>query len=208
MSQQKTRVLTRTALLFALSIVMAYLEHLIPPLPFQPPGVKLGLSNIITMYTLFFIGVPQGFLMAVLKGGFVFLTRGTIAGLLSLLGGVISCSIMALLSRVGRVSRRPGASAKQAQAEVRPGRGFSYLFLSICGAVAHNLGQLIGVYFMISHSFLAYVPVLLISGLIMGSLTGALLRLLLPALHHSFGIAGGNTGGNAVGVSRGGSADD
>ncbi len=82
MSQQRTRILTRTALLFALSIVMAYLEHLIPPLPFQPPGVKLGLSNIITMYTLFFIGVPQGFLMAVLKGGFVFLTRGTIAGLL------------------------------------------------------------------------------------------------------------------------------
>ena len=61
---------------------------------------------------------------------------------------------------------------------------------------------------MISHSFLAYVPVLLISGLIMGSLTGALLRLLLPALHHSFGIAEGNTGGNAVDVSRGGSADD
>ncbi|MBO4889074.1 MAG: Gx transporter family protein [Firmicutes bacterium] len=169
----KTKTLTRTALLFALSIVMAYLEHLIPPLPFAPPGVKLGLSNIITMYTLFFIGVPQAFLIAVLKAGFVLLTRGTIASLLSLSGGLVSVGVMALLSLPGRKD---------------DSKKFTYLFLSICGALSHNLGQLVVVYLMISHSFLAYVPVLIISGIVMGIITGSLLRLLLPALHRSFGI--------------------
>ena len=46
---------------------------------------------------------------------------------------------------------------------------------------------------MISHSFLTYVPVLIISGILMGLITGSLLYLLLPALHHSFGI--GRKGG-------------
>ena len=170
----KTKTLTRTALLFSLSIVMAYLEHLIPPLPFAPPGVKLGLSNIITMYTLFFIGIPQAFLVAVLKAAFVFLTRGTIAAALSMLGGLASVSIMSLLSLPGRKDES---------------KKLSFLFLSISGAIFHNLGQLVGVYLMISHSFLAYVPVLILSGILMGLITGSLLYLLLPALHHSFGIS-------------------
>ncbi len=174
----KTKTITRTALLFALSIVMAYLEHLIPPLPFTPPGIKLGLSNIITMYTLFFIGIPQALIIAVLKAGFVLMTRGTIAAILSLLGGLASVLIMALLSLPGRKD---------------DSKKLTYLFLSICGAIFHNLGQLIGVYFMISHSFLAYVPVLIVSGILMGLITGSLLYLLLPALHHSFGI--GQKGG-------------
>ena len=169
----KTKTLSRTALLFALSIVMAYLEHLIPPLPFAPPGVKLGLSNIITMYALFFIGIPQAFLIAVLKAGFVLLTRGTIASLLSLSGGLASVGVMALLSIPGRKD---------------DSKKLTYLFLSISGAIFHNLGQLVIVYFMISHSFLAYIPVLIISGIVMGLITGSLLYLLLPALHHSFGI--------------------
>ncbi|MBO6159262.1 MAG: Gx transporter family protein [Firmicutes bacterium] len=169
-----TRKLTRSALLFALSIALAYLEHLLPPLPFLPPGVKLGLSNIITMYALFFIGPAQAVLISLLKGGFVLITRGAIAGCLSLMGGLFSVLVMALLAKV----RIPDKSA----AEAKESAPLSYLFISICGAVCHNLGQLIGVYFLISHSFLAYVPVLLVSGVLMGSITGVMLRLLLPAI--------------------------
>ena len=108
----KTKTLTRTALLFALSIIMAYLEHLIPPLPFAPPGVKLGLSNIITMYTLFFIGIPQALIIAILKAGFVLLTRGTIAAILSLLGGLASVLIMAAPPFVWPASFAPSFTAQ------------------------------------------------------------------------------------------------
>ena len=45
-----------TGMLFALSMALAFLEGLLPTVAFLPPGVKLGLSNIITMYALFCVG--------------------------------------------------------------------------------------------------------------------------------------------------------
>lgn len=160
----KTNRLTLTALFLAMTLVLSYVEHLLPALPFLPPGVKLGLSHIIIMYCLFVIGSPSALLLAILKSLFVFLTRGLIAGLLSALGGLFSLLIMSLL--------------------VRLHKKLSYTFLSIIGAISHNIGQLIGASLLISHSVLLYyLPVLLISGLIMGLITGTLLRVVMPALH-------------------------
>ena len=47
---KKTLRLTTLAVLGALAIVLSALENLIPPLPMMPPGAKLGLSNIVTMF--------------------------------------------------------------------------------------------------------------------------------------------------------------
>ena len=49
----KTRKITTMAMLFALAMVLSYMEGMLPPMPYLPPGFKLGLSNIITLYTLF-----------------------------------------------------------------------------------------------------------------------------------------------------------
>lgn len=166
----KVQTITRGALFLAMAIALSYLEMLLPPLPFLPPGVKLGLSNIVVMYCLFFLSTPMAFLTALLKSLFVFLMRGTISGLFSLLGGMLSVSVMALLSRL----RRPR---------------LSYLLLSVAGAVSHNMGQLMGVYLMLTKEILFYVPVLIISGIIMGCLTALLLKVLLPALRRVKGFA-------------------
>ena len=40
-------------LLFALAMALSFLESLLPALPMLPPGIRLGLSNIVTMYALF-----------------------------------------------------------------------------------------------------------------------------------------------------------
>ena len=48
--KKKTLRLTTLAVLGALAIVLSALENLIPPLPMMPPGAKLGLSNIVTMF--------------------------------------------------------------------------------------------------------------------------------------------------------------
>lgn len=40
-------------LMFALAMVLSYVESMIT-VPGLPPGVKLGLSNIVTMYCVFF----------------------------------------------------------------------------------------------------------------------------------------------------------
>ena len=59
----------------------------------------------------------------------------------------------------------------------------TWFILSVCGAVAHNLGQLAGAGVALSSRLaLGYAPVLLVSGLAMGGITAASLSALLPAL--------------------------
>jgi len=151
-----------SGLLLALSIALSFLEGTLPALPMLPPGVKLGLSNIVTMYAVFFLGARQALCIAVLKSCFVFLTRGATGAFLSLLGGLLSVAAMALLRKVS---------------------GLSALFVSIGGAVMHNFGQLLGAVLLLGdRKALYYTPVLILSGIAAGILTGCLLRFVMPAL--------------------------
>ena len=62
---------------------------------------------------------------------------------------------------------------------VRP----TWFILSVCGALAHNIGQLLGASVIISSSLsFYYAPVMLVLGLVMGALTSITLKALLPAL--------------------------
>lgn len=163
--QTNTYSLTLMSLLFALSIALTAVEYMLPPIPLLPPGVKLGLSNIVTMYCLFFLGKKSAFTIVVLKSGFVFLIRGFTSFVLSISGGVLSALVMMLLLMIGAKS-------------------ISYLIISIAGAITHNIGQLIAASFILGTGMvLYYFPLLLVSGVIMGNVTGALLRLVMPAFH-------------------------
>ena len=62
---------------------------------------------------------------------------------------------------------------------VRP----TWYILSVCGALAHNIGQLLGASVVLSSAMsLYYAPVMLVLGLVMGALTSVTLRAVLPAL--------------------------
>ena len=50
-------------LLFATAVVLSYIEGMVS-VPGLPPGVKLGLSNIVTMYCVFFLGVSNAYTLA------------------------------------------------------------------------------------------------------------------------------------------------
>ena len=63
------------------------------------------------------------------------------------------------------------------------GKTFSYTALSIIGAVSHNIGQLIAARFLVNQFFIYYVPVLIISGVVMGVLTGTMFGHLTPYLN-------------------------
>jgi len=158
------RYLALVSMLFAVSLVLTAVEMFLPPLPFMPPGVKIGLSNVIIMYCLFCLSKRSVILLAILKSCFVFLLSGFTAALLSLGGGLLSVGVMIALALLFR--------------------NISYLLLSVAGAVAHNVGQIIVASFLMSSTMLVitYLPVLLISGVIMGNITGALLRFVMPPL--------------------------
>ncbi len=163
----KTKLLVLTALLFAVALVLSVVENSLPSvsLLIPVPGVKLGLSNIAVMYALFFLKKKPAFAIAVLKGLFVAMTRGPIAGLLSMSGGVLSVLVMSLL--IFAFKDR-----------------ISYLALSIFGSITHNVGQFIVVSLIYTNMYLwVYLPVLLISGVIAGIATSILLRFILPAFN-------------------------
>ena len=162
---QKVKRLALMGLLFALAMALSFLESLLPALPMLPPGIRLGLSNIITMYALFVLGPVSGYTIAVLKSLCVLLTRGAVAAAMSAAGGIVSVTAMLLLSRL-------------------PGVKKQYLLLSIFGGAAHNLGQLVAARFIISNPYVwYYLPVLLVAGIVMGAITGMVLRVILPYLN-------------------------
>ena len=162
-SYEKTRHIALSGLLFALAMALSFIEGSLV-IPGLLPGMKLGLANIVVMYALFFMGVKQALVLDVLKALFVFLVSGFTAGFLSLCGGLLSLLVMAVLYYV--VPARP-----------------TWFILSVCGALAHNVGQLLGAGVIISSSLsLYYAPVMLVLGLVMGALTSITLKALLPAL--------------------------
>ena len=160
----KTHKLKSMALLLALAMVFSIIESIIMPMFALPPGVKLGLSNIVVMYCMVYLGFPSAIELALLKGLFAFLTRGATAGLLATMGGVLSAVVMFVLRKIF-------------------GEKINYYTLSVFGALSHNLGQLIGTTFIFSSGYVMYYfPVLMISAVIMGLVTGAVLTVVIPAL--------------------------
>ena len=151
-------------LMLSLALALSFLESLLPVLPFLPVGVKLGLSNIVVMYCLFFGGVKQSISVCFLKSVFVMLMRGPVGGALSFAGGLLSVAVMALLKRIG---------------------GLSNGTLSIFGAVSHNIGQLVLASLILKSVYtFYYLPVMILSGVLMGVITGILLKLVMPYLQH------------------------
>ena len=167
-AQNRSRKVKRLALmglLFALAMALSFLESLLPALPMLPPGIRVGLSNIVTMYALFVLGPVSGYTIAILKALFVLLTRGAVAAAMSAAGGAFSVTIMLLLSLL-------------------PGIKEQYLLLSVFGGAAHNIGQLVMARFIINNQYVwYYFPVLLAAGLLMGAITGMALRVVLPYLN-------------------------
>jgi heptaprenyl diphosphate synthase len=134
----QVRRIALTGLLFAVAIILSLVESLIP-VP-APAGVRLGLSNIVVMYSLFFLRRREAFTIAVLKSFFVLMTRGAVAGLLSLCGGLFSLLIMALLILVFR-------------------ERVSYLIVSVSGALFHNIGQILAASAVLGSALWYYFPV-------------------------------------------------
>ena len=163
--------------MFALAIALSWAESLIPPLPFLPPGVKLGLSNVVTMYCLFFIGWREAAVIVLLKALFSFIARGATAGLLSCAGGLLSVLALCICLLLFR-------------------QRISYTALSVTGAVCHNLGQLAAATFLVDTPLsLVYLPILILSGICMGAVTGLLLRAVLPFLQAASAEEGGQIHG-------------
>ena len=149
----QVRRLTRDALLTAIALTIFMIEAQIPA-PIPIPGIKLGLANIITLYALFMLGPwdALGILLARIVLGSLF--AGNMMILLYSLAGGLFCWLLCCVLRRMMTDRQ-------------------IWLCSIFGAIAHNLGQM-AVAIAVTHTpgLLAYLPALMISGMLAGAFTG------------------------------------
>lgn len=158
-----TKRITRLALLTAVSLILFTVEAQIPP-PVPVPGVKLGLANIITVYTAFRFGMAEALMVLLVRVVLGSVVTGAVSAIIfSLSGGLLCWLIMIPLRRI--------LTEKQ------------IWVCGVIGAVFHNIGQTlacIAVYK--TTAVIVYLPVLLLSGIVTGLFTGLTAQFLLKRL--------------------------
>lgn len=149
----------------ALAILMGYVESLFPP-PVPVQGVKLGLANVIVLITLYFMGAKAALGINVIRVVISALLFSGFSGFLySIAGAGVSFIIMVLAKKI---------------------KSSGVIGVSVLGGVAHNIAQ-IGVAAAVLNTpgLFYYLPVLIISGVVMGVITGIAARYCLNHIEKS-----------------------
>jgi heptaprenyl diphosphate synthase len=150
---KSAKKLTKLAMLTAVSLAIYAAEARLPPVA-PVPGIKPGLANAVTLFVFLTYGAPGAAMVSfgrILLGGFV--TGGFSALIYSLAGGAASFAVMAA------AYRKMGAR-----------RAF---ITGAIGGAAHNLAQIaVAAAVTETPEIFAYLPVLLVSGVITGIFTG------------------------------------
>jgi heptaprenyl diphosphate synthase len=160
-----TKKLAVIAMLVTQAAVLHYLESLFPnPVPI--PGIKLGLANIITLVALVIFDFKTAMQITVLRTILGSLLAGTLFGMgffMSFAGAVSATIVMALVLRASKL--------------------LGIVSISILGAIAHNIGQLLMATIVLHFpGIFLYLPVMLAFSVPTGILTGLLINELIKYL--------------------------
>lgn len=159
-----TRRVTLLALLTAIALTIFMAEAQLPVL-LPIPGIKLGLANIVTVYAVFVLGPADALLVLVCRVFLGAVFSGQMMTLMySLGGGLLAWLVMVLLR--GLLTQE------------------QIWLCSPVAAIFHNLGQLlVAAAVMKTWAVMAYLPYLLLAGVITGLFTGAAAQALLKHLN-------------------------
>ena len=150
---KRVRRVAYDGLFAALAFGFTYVEFLLP-IDVGVPGIKLGLANVVSLFVLYRVGLVDAAavnLVRIILAGFLF---NAAAMPYSLSGAALSLLVMVLLKKSDR---------------------FSPTGVSVAGAVAHNLGQVIcSAVLMRTTAIVWYFFVLVITGLVGGCIVGLL----------------------------------
>ena len=156
--QSQTKKTAVLGLFIALSLIFSYVESILP-VPLIVPGAKLGLPNALILLVLYVYGMRGALVVncaRILLSGFMFGNMFSIV--YSLAGAAFSFAVMLLAKKM---------------------KIFPMKTVSILGGVFHNIGQIIVAAFLVSGiSVMAYLPVLLVAGVVTGLCNGILAELI------------------------------
>lgn len=156
-------LVARCALLVALALAISLAESLLP-FPMPLPGMKLGLANIITIITAFWLGWAPALIVLVVRIVLTAIATGQLSALpFSLIGGGCALLVTLAFARIRSLD--------------------SVRLCSMCAAVAHNIGQVaVAVLLTTTDALIVYLPPLLVVGAVCGFITGALAKAVLERL--------------------------
>ncbi|MBQ2897348.1 MAG: Gx transporter family protein [Clostridia bacterium] len=146
------------ALLTGVGLILGYVESIIFPQG-MAYGIKLGISNIVVLFSLMCLGKSNAYIIAVVKSvlsGALFSSVSAI--IYSLSGVLLSVALMSFLEK-----------------RFYPDR-ISVIGISIAGSAAFNIGQVIVACFFTKTLFTIYVlthmlPISIITGTVTGIIT-------------------------------------
>ena len=153
MSNKRKAVL----IILVCNAILISLLELIIPVPIPIPGVKLGLGNIITIIAIVFLDFKAVLIIVWLRCIVVaVLSQGIMMLTFSLSGGILSALVMWLLYK-------------------KLNNIFSIKGISIVGAIAHNMAQVLVASLILREMIiLYYLPILLLSSVVTGLITGSI----------------------------------
>ena len=147
------------AMLLSISVVLGYVESLIPMFI---PGVKLGLANVIVLIMLYEFKFYEALIVDLLRIFIVSLILSTFLTpvfYMSLFGGILSYLVMLLFSKINF---------------------FSPIGVSVIGALFHCVGQILVAMILLSTSLvLYYLPFIMLFSILTGIITGLITKVYL-----------------------------
>jgi len=149
------------ALCTSAALLLSYVEMLIPPIFTGIPGIKMGLPNIAILLVLYRAGAKEAAAVSFIRIVITSILFGNITMFwYSLAGATLSLAVMILLKRIDILSS---------------------VGVSVAGALAHNVGQIIVAMILMQTSQLGYYLIVLsvtgaISGIFVGLLGGYVIK--------------------------------
>ena len=149
----KTRRIALLGILTSVSLVLSYIEAILPPLWSAVPGIKMGLPNIIIVLLLYRFSFRDAAVVSLIRISIMSLLFGNaMIFIYSFAGAALSLFVMKAFKKMDFLST---------------------VGVSITGGVTHNLGQIIvAIIIMQTKEIGYYMIVLAITGTIAGVLIG------------------------------------
>lgn len=158
----RTKRLTSLSLLISVAMILSYIESLVPAFV-AVPGIKVGLSNIATVFALYTVGAPGAVVVSLIRVVLSSLLFGNFAMMIYSLSGAAFALMFMIILKVADV--------------------FSEVGVSVAGGVMHNAGQVIAAAFMMENAgIVSYLVPLVISGTVAGVAVGLISALLIKRI--------------------------
>ncbi len=151
----KTFRIVFIGLLVSQALALYTIESMIP-VPFITPGAKLGLANLITVIALYILKSKKDvFLIIILRLLLSTMFGGNLSTFMyGAVGAILSYSVMIIAKSLGKDN-------------------LSIIGVSACGALFHNVGQLIVASIIVKNiAIMLYLPILSIAGVGTGIFIG------------------------------------